>query len=461
MDRAFASGAAGVPPTAPVAPSIGYSTPGDPATSTPATKPGKWWYHMVTEEIRAVIVAAGLTPDHTNVAQLAQAIQQLINAGGIKMPVRAATTANIAALAGGAPNTLDGVALAANDRILVKDQATGCQNGIYVVSTLGTGANGTWTRATDADGVGELFAGLLVVVQEGTASADAIWELSTDGAITIGATSLSFVRKDSVAGSALGVRQTVLSGPVDANGYPSFGGAAGGTTVTAAGTLIAAAANGFGASGAVDRIGSIVNPSWTGLSTNGVMYLYLDIAANGTCTPGSTTLLPAYQFGGAYNTTNNQHTFNTQEMVMKVGNGAAATQVYRVFVGEVTVAGGVVTAITWYALQGRYRSQFSSCSVGLVTSSNDNLGGQQKNIKFFLKCTTAEFNYGVGDIVQDHLNHNISGAYGVVPVADGRNTSKTVISGSLFAAIPDKSSGAVSALTPANWQQSILVERGW
>src|SRR5205085_10291477 len=65
-----------------------------------------------------------------------------------KPSVRAATTANIATLAGGAPNTLDGVTLAANDRILVKDQGTRSQNGIYVVTTLGTGANGTWTRAT-------------------------------------------------------------------------------------------------------------------------------------------------------------------------------------------------------------------------------------------------------------------------------------------------------------------------
>lgn len=203
MDRAFASGAAGVPPSAPVAPSMGYSTKGNAGTGTPASKPGEWWYHMITEEQRAVIVAAGLTPDYTNVGQLAQAIQQLINAGGIKLPVRAATTANIAALAGGAPNALDGVALAANNRILVKDQATGSQNGIYVVTTLGTGANGTWTRATDADGVGELFAGLLVVVQEGTASADAVWELSTDGAITIGVTSISFVRKDAVSSAAV------------------------------------------------------------------------------------------------------------------------------------------------------------------------------------------------------------------------------------------------------------------
>lgn len=139
----------------------------------------------------------------TIVTNLTAAINSMITAGGIKQPVRAATTANVATLAGGAPNTLDGVTLAANDRILVKDQSTASQNGIYVVTTLGTGANGTWARATDSDGVGELYSGMLVVVQEGTANADGIFELSTDGAITIGTTSLTFTRKDSVSGKQL------------------------------------------------------------------------------------------------------------------------------------------------------------------------------------------------------------------------------------------------------------------
>jgi len=75
MDRAYTSGSAGSAPTAPASPSIGYPTAGNPGTATPATKPGPWWYHMVTEEIRKVIVDAGLTPDAASVVQLSQAIQ--------------------------------------------------------------------------------------------------------------------------------------------------------------------------------------------------------------------------------------------------------------------------------------------------------------------------------------------------------------------------------------------------
>lgn len=206
MDRAFSSGASGTPPTAPVSPSVGYATSGNPATATPATKPGPWWYHMMTEEVRKVITDAGLTPDQTNLSQLSQAIQLLIAAGvanDYKASVRAATTANITTLAGGAPNTLDGVTLVLGDRILVKDQSTGSQSGLYSVTTLGTGVNGTWTRTTDADGAGELTSGAVVSVEEGSTNADSQWQLTTDGAITIGTTALVFTRIGGTSGSSI------------------------------------------------------------------------------------------------------------------------------------------------------------------------------------------------------------------------------------------------------------------
>lgn len=161
------------------------------------------------------------------------------------------------------------------------------------------------------------------------------------------------------------VRQTVLNGPVDSSGLPSFGGSTGSTTVTASGTLTITASNGATTTGNLDKTFQITNPSWTSLSTNGTMYLYVDWN-NGTPTTGSTTLAPTYQWGGTYSTTNNQHTYNIQEAVMKVGNGSSAAQAYRVFVGEVTVSGNVVTAITWYAVMGR----FQSAATAFTTASN-------------------------------------------------------------------------------------------
>ena len=78
MDRAYASGASASAPTAPASPSVGYPTAGNPGSGVPATKPGPWWYHMVTEELRAVVAAAGLTPAQTDVTQLLQALPAAI-----------------------------------------------------------------------------------------------------------------------------------------------------------------------------------------------------------------------------------------------------------------------------------------------------------------------------------------------------------------------------------------------
>lgn len=100
-----------------------------------------------------------------------------------KQSVRVATTAAIA-LAG--LQTIDGVVLVAGDRVLVKDQAAGAENGIYVA------AAGAWARAMDADSGTKLNAGALVPVEAGKVNADTIWILKTDGAIIVGATPIAF-----------------------------------------------------------------------------------------------------------------------------------------------------------------------------------------------------------------------------------------------------------------------------
>jgi len=77
MDRFYSANVSGTAPTPPAAGAVGYPRPGNPGTGAPATKPGPYWFHMVTEEIRKVITDAGMVPDHLNVAQLSQAIQAL------------------------------------------------------------------------------------------------------------------------------------------------------------------------------------------------------------------------------------------------------------------------------------------------------------------------------------------------------------------------------------------------
>jgi len=75
MDRSYASGAAGTAPSAPASPSVGYPTGGNAGAGTPATKPGAYWYHMIMEELMAIIVAAGITPASGTLNQLLLALR--------------------------------------------------------------------------------------------------------------------------------------------------------------------------------------------------------------------------------------------------------------------------------------------------------------------------------------------------------------------------------------------------
>lgn len=120
----------------------------------------------------------------------------------LKASVRAATTANIT-LSG--LQTLDNVALAAGNRVLVKDQTTQSANGIYVA------ASGAWTRAVDADGSGEITAGMFTFVEEGVTQGNTGWLVITNNPITVGTTALAFTQF-SAAGTYLGGAGLVKTG---------------------------------------------------------------------------------------------------------------------------------------------------------------------------------------------------------------------------------------------------------
>jgi hypothetical protein len=115
-----------------------------------------------------------------------------------KASCRVVTTTNIT-LSGGAPSTYDSVTLAVGDRILVTGQDTGSQNGIYTVATLGTGSNGTWSRAFDANDGTRLSAGMQTTIGAGTYGGKR-WQLTTPDPIVIGSTSLTFVEGSGTPG---------------------------------------------------------------------------------------------------------------------------------------------------------------------------------------------------------------------------------------------------------------------
>jgi len=102
-----------------------------------------------------------------------------------KGSVIAASTANIASLSGAM--TVDGIALVAGDRVLIKDQTTDSQNGIYVVSAS------SWARALDGDSWDELTSAY-VFVEKGSTNADNGFLCTIDAGGTLGTTTVTFVQ---------------------------------------------------------------------------------------------------------------------------------------------------------------------------------------------------------------------------------------------------------------------------
>lgn len=124
-----------------------------------------------------------------------------------KNSVRVATTA-AGTLATSFENgdTVDGITLATGDRILIKNQAAGAENGIYTVN-----ASGAPTRATDADASAEVTSGLSVHVSEGTTNADTNWILTTNDPITLDSTALTFTQLSGSGGAPTNAQYVTLA----------------------------------------------------------------------------------------------------------------------------------------------------------------------------------------------------------------------------------------------------------
>ena len=144
---------------------------------------------------------AGFTTDSlTNKAY----VDSVANGLDVKKSCRVATTADLGGTYSNGAGTItnagsqaaiaiDGVTLVADDRILVKDQSTGAENGFYKVTTVGDGSsNWVITRTPDADAASELTSGAFTFTEEGSANADNGYVMSTNGAITLGTTAITF-----------------------------------------------------------------------------------------------------------------------------------------------------------------------------------------------------------------------------------------------------------------------------
>jgi len=145
-------------------------------------------------------------------------VDNLITGLKTRIICRAASTADVtiaSALENG--DTLDGITLVTGDRVLLKNQTTDSQNGIYTVV-----ASGSASRDTEFDSIIEL-AGQLVIIQEGTVNADTFHLCTTDTSATLGSSSITFTK---VTPSNSGTVTSVVAGT----------GLTGGT-ITSSGTL--------------------------------------------------------------------------------------------------------------------------------------------------------------------------------------------------------------------------------
>ncbi len=130
----------------------------------------------------------------------------------VKDSVKVATTANIT-LSG--TQTIDGVSVSADERVLVKSQSDASENGIYDCKA------GAWARSSDFDSNTEVTSGAFTFVEQGTVNADAGFVLTTDGSITVGTTDLAFTQFSGAgsvsAGDGLSKSGNTLSADLKAN----------------------------------------------------------------------------------------------------------------------------------------------------------------------------------------------------------------------------------------------------
>ena len=268
----------------------------------------------------------------------------------VKQSVRAATTGPInlsTDLENG--DTLDTtVTLATGDRVLVKDQGTASENGIYVVQ-----ASGAAVRATDFDSDAEVTPGAFTFVEEGSTNADSGWVLTTNGTITLGTTGLTWalfsVAGTILAGDGLSKTGNILNVNVVANR----------TAITSDAVDIAST---YVGQSSITTLGTITTGTWdatdvavtaggTGASTESGARTNLASAASEAS--GRTTSTPALarvaKQGCAasvagVSTTTVTHNFGTADVIVQIYEVSTGATV----IGDVTRSNGNTLSVVLY-----------------------------------------------------------------------------------------------------------------
>ena len=354
-----------------------------------------------------------------------------------KQSVRVITLTNIT-LSGGAPNQVDGVNLSLNDRVLVAGQSNTAQNGLYYVTTVGSGSNGAWQRSTDGNQTGEIESGMIVMVTEGTIWADTSWKLITNDPITIGVSGLVFEQN---TGNAFG--------NINANGTSVTANTASSTLNLTAGTNISITGNNTSKTVTIGVTGISLNSISNGTSNvnvvssggnvtvgvggTGNIAVFSSTGANIAGTLGVTGNIT----GGNLSGTGITGTLLTaaQTNITSVGTLGSLTVTANIAGGNLTTAGQVV-------------------ATGNVSGGNLNITGNIVDTGALSLITGASGNInlapnGTNTLIATTTGANVTGTLGVTGNITGGNLSGTSITGTLLTAAQTNitSVGTLGSLT--------------
>jgi hypothetical protein len=236
--------------------------------------------------------------------------------------------------------SVDSTLVVATNRILVKNQASGAENGVYVVTQVGTGgAPFILTRATDFDtagtGVDQIDAGDFFLITAGSTNSNTSWVQQTPLPITVGSTAIVFSQFGAsgttyTAGTGLTLAGTVFSITSTAVTAASYGSAStvGTFTVNAQGQLTAASDAPIAIAGSQITSGTVDSARISGS--------YTGITGVGTLTAGTwnaTTISAAY--GGTGLTS-----YTTGDLLYASGSTTLAA-LADVATGNALISGGV------------------------------------------------------------------------------------------------------------------------
>ena len=321
----------------------------------------------------------------------------------VKDSVRVASTGNVD-LANDVYNgvTLDGVVLSTGDRVLLKDQTTGSENGIYIV-----GANAAAiARSPDMDDNAEVTSGLFTFVESGSSNADAGFVLTTDGSITVGTTAIAF-SQFSGAGSlnaGTGISKSGNTFNIDSDqafGTVSFTGgvsANGGITVDTNKFIVADTTGNTTIAGTLDVTGD------TSVST-------LDSS-------GATSLAT----GGAAVAINASGSMTTVKGTLNVDEAATFDTTVGI-TGDLTVDGGDIVAST----------AENAINIFATTTGKTTLGGGAVDVGATGTATTIKGTLNVDEAVTLDTTLTVTGTTtmnGAVTLGDA-STDDVVVTGSL------------------------------